>query len=217
MTTKDDEAIVCPGARLPWDETSGIRVMAVSGRLRDDPAPRMYAIRQAGEDRCCRRPLPAGRRAMTLPPVDEIEALLAKAAAPEMTVFESIPEEGFECFWIHQKAAHGSVQAATVDGPQTDARKALAWLFALAPALARAYVEQAARLAAAEKLAEAVATVISGDLVRPVAAKWRTDGVASKHDRCPHGRSECEDCEECADTYLAVALAEYRATKGDKG
>jgi hypothetical protein len=122
---------------------------------------------------------------MTLPPVDEIEALLAKAAAPEMTVFESIPEEGFECFWIHQKAAHGSVQAATVDGPQTDARKALAWLFALAPALARAYVEQAVRLAAAEKLAEAV------------------ERIADECDDPHVGRA------------LAAALAEYRATKGD--
>jgi hypothetical protein len=54
---------------------------------------------------------------------------------------------------------------------------------------AHEHAAAAHRLAAAEKLAEAVSSVISGDLVRPVAG---TDGVA----------------------YLAEALADYRATKG---
>jgi thioredoxin-like negative regulator of GroEL len=56
-----------------------------------------------------------------------------------------------------------------------------------AEALARAYVEQAARLAAAEKLAEAV------------------ERIADECDDPHVGRA------------LAAALAEYRATKGDKG
>lgn len=32
---------------------------------------------------------------------------------------------------------------------------------------------------------------------RPVGTPYRSDGVRSKHDQCPHGRYQYEDCERC--------------------
>jgi hypothetical protein len=169
---------------------------------------------------------------MTLPPVDEIEALLEKAtpgpwrwevslhaksaqicggvkydltvmdfvrwgmshAAPRFWTWRKRPSStavNGRWFWVADDPQRVDAVAVPVPGREhhgdwfRDIDHPDAALIALAPALACAYVEQAARLAAAEKLAEA---------------------VAKTHDHCD---------DPWIGDVLAAALAEYRATKGD--
>lgn len=55
-------------------------------------------------------------------------------------------------------------------------------------------------------LIEALAKIVDGDVPRHVAVPWRSDGVASKHDKCPHGVFMWEDCAGCVSDFAAAAL-----------
>lgn len=56
------------------------------------------------------------------------------------------------------------------------------------------------------KLKEALTKIANQDEPRPIVAKFRGDGMPSKHDKCGHNRYHYEDCGECISAFARRAL-----------
>jgi len=58
-----------------------------------------------------------------------------------------------------------------------------------------------------DRLRDGIQAFLDGDVERPVKTVFRADGMASKHDLCPHGVPMYEGCEGCADVYFEALLS----------
>lgn len=58
-----------------------------------------------------------------------------------------------------------------------------------------------------EALTEALEKIREGSIARPLGKHWRADCAPSKHDRCIHEKAMWEDCPQCIDEHIHIALA----------
>lgn len=63
---------------------------------------------------------------------------------------------------------------------------------------------------------EALRNIANSDVPRPVATTFRSDGAASKHDKCAHDVAMYEDCGNCIAEYARTVLAATVLTAYDK-
>ena len=59
-------------------------------------------------------------------------------------------------------------------------------------------------------LRDALQRIAELDYPRPVGKVYRTDGVNSKHDQCPHGVWMYEECGNCLSAFAASVLEDTR-------
>lgn len=57
-----------------------------------------------------------------------------------------------------------------------------------------------------ERLRAALRKIAEGDIPRPVAKPYRTDGTPSKNDQCEHGQWMYEECGQCIEQFARAAL-----------
>lgn len=57
-----------------------------------------------------------------------------------------------------------------------------------------------------KRLREALEAISDGDYEMPHHDIYRSDGVQSKHDRCPHGQWMYDGCDECCAEFARKAL-----------